>query len=270
MLVMLTAGLLGSECDEKVVKIAVAAEMLHTATLIHDDVADDSSQRRGMPTAKAVFGNTASVLVGDFWLAKVIENVVSHPDRRVIDAFARGLQNLAEGEMIQIEKALSLDTTEDDYFKIIYRKTAALFETAMVSAAYSCGASDELCDAVRDFAFHYGIAFQIMDDIFDYSPELNTGKPSGQDIMERKITLPLIGFFKNAPEEGYAFLEKIKSLPDTLASEATDLVKRHGGIEYAKERLQRESQAAVDALETFPASQSKDFLISLATASRLS
>jgi len=271
MLAMLTAGLLEKKCDKQIVEIAVAVEMLHTATLIHDDVADDSDMRRNMPTAKSVFGNTAAVLVGDFWLAKVIQNIVNHPDRRVISVFAQGLRNLAEGEILQIEKAAALDTTEEDYYKIIYKKTASLFEAAMSASAYSCGADSTQCEAVRQYAYHYGMAFQIMDDIFDYSPGLHTGKPSGQDVMEKKITLPLLGFFRNAPAGVVSdFIARMRELPSTLAAEATELVNKYAGIEYSVQCLRRESDAAVNALEAFPDSQSKDFLISLAAASRLS
>lgn len=271
MMVMLTTKLLGAPCDERIIQIAVASEMLHTATLIHDDVADDSQMRRGIPTAKAIYGNTASVLVGDYWLSKVIQNVVGHPDRRILETFARCLERLAEGEVLQIEKSITLDATQNDYFEIIYRKTAALFETAMLSAAYSSGATEEQCNAIGKYAFHYGRAFQIMDDIFDYSPQIETGKPFGQDILEKKFTLPLFGFFANAPEKEVSeFKVRVKEGDKNLATDAIDLVRKYGGIEYARKYLQKESLDAVDALVGFEKSEALDYLISLAASSRLS
>ena len=299
MLTLLTAKALGSGCDKNVVRIAAASEMLHNATLIHDDVADGSLLRRGVPTAMAKYGADSAVLVGDFWLSRAIDMVIDHPDRRVLKKFGNCLKELAEGEIHQIEKAARLDTTLEDYFEIIRRKTASLFDVAMVSAAYSVGASESDTQAIASYALHYGRAFQIMDDIFDYSPGLSTGKPYGQDIAEKKITLPLLGFIANAPKKvSRDFLKKVKERcpnrsgmtcvipslvadgPNTspptcsgvseISKEAIELVHQYGGIEYAKGFLEKESQAAINALTTLPDSEAKDYLKALAAASRAS
>ena len=280
MLTLLTAKALGSGCDKNVVRIAAASEMLHNATLIHDDVADGSLLRRGVPTAMAKYGADSAVLVGDFWLSRAIDMVIDHPDRRVLKKFGNCLKELAEGEIHQIEKAARLDTTLEDYFEIIRRKTASLFDVAMVSAAYSVGASESDTQAIASYALHYGRAFQIMDDIFDYSPGLSTGKPYGQDIAEKKITLPLLGFIANAPKKvSRDFLKKVKErCPNRvghdgvsdISAEAIELVHQYGGIEYAKGFLEKESQAAIEALGALPDSEAKDYLKALAAASRAS
>lgn len=270
-LALLTAKALRGFCNDNVICCAAASEMLHTATLLHDDVADDSPLRRGAPTVMALFSPTASVLVGDFWLSRAVDIIVDHPDKRVIKIFSKCLQDLAEGEMLQIEKSHSLDMTEEDYFRIIYSKTASLFEAAVISAAYSVEASDEELAAVGGFACHLGHAFQIMDDIFDYSPQMGTGKPAGLDILEKKITLPLLGAFASAEPSAVESLKAgIHSIGiDREADmetvrEASRMVASLGGIDFARGRLKRECGLAASSLDALPPSEAKDFLVSLA------
>lgn len=271
MFTLLIAKALRGFCNDNVIRCAAAVEMLHTATLLHDDVADDASTRRGAPTVKALFSPTASVLVGDFWLSRVIDLIVRYCDKEVIFCFSKCLEDLAEGEMIQMEKASTLETTEEDYIAIIYRKTASLFETAMKSAAICVDATPEEIEAVTGYACHIGISFQIMDDIFDYSPEMGTGKPAGLDILEKKITLPLFGAFKNAPEaETEALKSRIRAIgfdkegDMTVVSDGTQFVRRYAGLEYAKKRLNEEVEAAIASLSILPSSQSKEYLVNLA------
>lgn len=271
MLTLLTARALAGSCNENVIRCAAAVEMLHTATLLHDDVADNSPIRRGVPTVMALYSPTTSVLVGDFWLSRAIETIVEYCDKRVILSFAHSLEMLAEGEMIQMEKAIDLLTTEEDYAGIIYRKTAALFETATTSAAYSVKADEESINAFRIYSYHLGLAFQIMDDIFDYSPELNIGKPTGQDILEKKITLPLFGFMKNAPcGEVDELISRIRRVGGDskedfqLTQDAVRLVQRYKGLDYARERLEREILLARTALDVIPDNKAKDYLLELA------
>ena len=182
---------------------AAASELLHNATLLHDDVADNSSFRRGVPTVKSLLGGPASVLIGDFWLVRAMELILSSKTygATVIRVFAKTLSDLAEGEMLQLQKATGCDTTEDDYFRIIYSKTASLFEAAGVSAAISVGASEELTESVRDYCVSLGIAFQIRDDMLDYSADGSLGKPVGADLDEQKITLPLLGVLRSVDQE---------------------------------------------------------------------
>lgn len=258
-------------CSESAISCAAACEMLHTATLLHDDVVDNADTRRGAPTVKAIASSSAAVLIGDYWLSKVVEVIVHNCDQRVILYYAKCLQDLAEGEMLQLEKAQSLDTTEEDYFAIIYRKTASLFETSIKGAAYVSHASEDILSSFEQYACHVGLAFQIMDDIFDYSPNLSTGKPAGLDVLERKITLPLLGAFANSPE---AELSHIKSLmaqigddeakDKEISDEIVEFVHRRGGIEYSQARLDNEIALAIDALRDLPASEAKDYLIELA------
>lgn len=271
MFTLLTARALRGFCNENSIRCAAAVEMLHTATLLHDDVADDSPVRRGSPTVRSLYGPNASVLVGDFWLSRAIETIVGYCDERVVAIFAHSLQMLAEGEMIQLEKAASLDTTEDDYIRIIYNKTAALFETAILSAAYSVNAKDREIESLQKYAYHIGLAFQIMDDIFDYSPELSLGKPTGQDILEKKMTLPLLAMLRNVPkksaDEFVARIRNIGSDPEAdrqLTVDAVEMVRRYDGIRYSEDRMNNEISEAVKSLDILSDSEAKDYLVKLA------
>jgi len=269
---LLVARALRGLCNDSVISCAAASEMLHTGTLLHDDVADNSPVRRGAPTVMALYTPTISVLVGDFWLSRVIDIVVDHPDKRVLKLFSKCLSDLAEGEMLQMDKARTLDTTEDDYIGIIYRKTASLFEASMLSAAYSVQASEEECEAVHRFAYHIGLAFQIMDDIFDYSPMISTGKPAGLDLLEKKMTLPLIGALKSAPsDEGEDIVRRIKMIGggDNMEDMETisltnDFIYIYSGLEYAQRRLDDECKQAISAIEVIPDSEARRHLVNLA------
>lgn len=265
LLSLLTAKALRGDCGNCVCRVAGAAELLHTATLMHDDVADNSSLRRGLPTVMAMYGSTQSVLVGDFWLSRAIGLIVDHPDRRVLKCYSKCLEDLAEGEMLQLEKSETLDTTEEDYRRIIYCKTASLFETAVLSAAYSVNATEEEVSSCRQFAYHVGMAFQIMDDIFDYCPEIMTGKPSGQDILEKKLTLPVLGFLKNAENSVRRnFLAAVRKQAGNLPEMATEMTRQYGGVEYARICLQKEVDLATEALSALPDSEARRNLVSIA------
>ena len=189
----------GGFVTEDTLLYASAVELLHNATLLHDDVADDSPMRRGVPTVMSLLGGRASVLLGDYWLVKGMENILAsaNSSAKVIRIFAATLSDLAEGELLQLQKADTGDTLEQDYYKIIYNKTSSLFVAAATSGAMSVGASEEKMKAVRTYAKCLGQAFQIKDDIFDYLDNQQTGKPAGLDLKERKITLPLLGALKN-------------------------------------------------------------------------
>ncbi|EJW94418.1 polyprenyl synthetase, partial [gut metagenome] len=174
----------GSGPSEDSCRYAAAAELLHNATLMHDDVVDNSDRRRGKPTLKSIMGPSVSVLVGDYWLVKAMEKIMDsdHASTTVIRLFSDTLSHLAEGELLQLQKAGNCDTDEDDYTRIIFCKTASLFEAAAVSGAISVDADDEKKEAIRTYAKCTGLAFQIKDDIFDYSGEDNKiGKPAGVD-----------------------------------------------------------------------------------------
>ena len=251
------------------IRYAAAAELLHNATLLHDDVADGSELRRGKPTVMSLMGPSVSVLVGDYWLVKAMELILqdSDTDTTAIRIFSKTLSDLAEGEMLQLQKAQSGDTDEKDYLRIIYNKTASLFEAACVSAAISAGVSEDVVKAARDYAVALGLAFQIKDDILDYSGTESVGKPLGVDILEQKITLPLLGALNNVSGQKQAevrgIVKDIVGRPE-LRDDIVSFVKENGGLEYAKARLEGYVNEAVHALDILPDSREKECLVELA------
>ena len=262
---LLIAQALGAPCDERVVSCAAASELLHTATLLHDDVADDAPTRRGAPTVMSLYTPSTAVLVGDFWLSRAMDLIIDHPDKRVLHAYSKCLGDLARGEMLQLERAGKGDTTEEDYRRIIYCKTTSLFEASMVSAAHSVGAGEAETAACRDYACHIGQAFQMMDDILDYSPELAIGKPTGQDIMEKKITLPLLCLLEKVPATVARRIRHRMRKPDAgLVEEIFLLVRQYDALSDARRVLEEEIRQATEALAPLPASEAKDYLIKLA------
>lgn len=256
---------------------AAVCEMVHTATLLHDDVADNGDMRRGVPTVKAVFNQSASVLAGDYWLARALRLLTERCPKGVLDCFAQALQELSEGEIIQMEKADSLNTTEADYYQIIARKTASLFIASVKGAALCVNAPDVYVQAVTTYAYHLGLAFQIRDDIFDYSPDLKTGKIAGADIKERKITLPLLGAFENVPDKKRSVLERIAEIQNSslrggestpreleIIAAVNEFVHQNNGVEYAQQSLEKHSVLACRALDVLPDTLSRQRLCELA------
>ena len=273
---MMAKACSGGKVTEDGVKYAAASELLHNATLLHDDVADQSEKRRGVPTIMSLMGPSVSVLVGDYWLVKAMELILDAGDDspRVMRIFAKTLSDLAEGEMLQLQKAQKGDTDEDDYLRIIYNKTASLFEAACVSAAISAGADEEMVKSAKDYAVALGLAFQIKDDILDYAGTDAVGKPLGADILEQKMTMPLLGALSNVDEQtGASIREKIAGIVShpEYRDDIVRFVKENGGLEYAVSRLNSYVELAVEALDMFPESEAKNSLIELAhfTADRI-
>ncbi|MCD8207178.1 MAG: polyprenyl synthetase family protein [Bacteroidales bacterium] len=261
----------GGHPSEASYRFAAASELLHNATLFHDDVADSSDERRGTPTLRASMGPTVSVLVGDFWLVRATRLVIGDDFNklggRVVELFSKTLSDLAEGEMLQLQKAQSGDTSEEDYLRIIYSKTASLFETAVLSAAISVGAESAVEDAAARYARSLGYAFQIGDDILDYSSSSEeTGKAVGIDVCEGKITLPLLGAFRNAPEREGEIRAAIPFVGERseLRREIIDYVRENGGVDYAMGRLNEYVEAALAALAELPCSPDRDSLEEIA------
>ena len=253
-------------CNDDYLKYAAAVELLHNATLMHDDVADESLQRRGTPTVSALLGPSAAVLVGDFWLARAVELVLDTAHYgKVVKYFSSCLTDLAQGELLQMEKACSADTQEDDYFKIIKCKTATLFRVAGVAAASSVDACEPLLGAAESYATSLGMAFQIKDDILDYDGTSTLGKPTGVDLKEKKITLPLLGALKDCPDQSRyrSMLLEVDSKPENI-SVLRDFVLEHRGMEYAKSRLEEYIDNAVKALDAFEDSTAKRYLADIA------
>lgn len=268
-LVMARACAPGTPVADATVRYAAASELLHNATLLHDDVADQSEQRRGNPTVYSLMGPSVSVLVGDYWLVKAMELILgtAESDVKVIRIFSKTLSDLAEGEMLQLQKAQSGDTDEQDYLRIIYNKTASLFEAACVSAAVSVDAVQEKVDAARNYAVALGLAFQIKDDILDYAGTEKVGKPLGVDILEQKITMPLLCALDNvSPEEA----ARIRGLVGDIVGnpeyrdEILAFVRENGGVECAQKCLDEYVAQAVEALNVLPDSYEKECLVELA------
>lgn len=259
------------------IKYAAAVELLHNATLLHDDVADDSPVRRGVPTVMSILGGRASVLLGDYWLVKGMENILAsrNSSDKVIRIFASTLTDLAEGELLQLQKAETGDTLEKDYYRIIYDKTASLFVASAASGAISVSATEEKMSAARTYAKCLGVAFQIRDDIFDYEENAEIGKPVGLDLKEKKITLPLLGALAKAGEErGREIRRKLCRIDDhpEYGGEIIEFVKSEGGIEYARKRLYEYVDNARIALRPFGNLQEVEMLCEIAefTADRKS
>lgn len=267
----------GGFTTDDTIKYAAAVELLHNATLLHDDVADDSPVRRGAPTVMSILGGRASVLLGDYWLVKGMENILAsrNSSDKVIRIFASTLTDLAEGELFQLQKAETGDTLEKDYYRIIYDKTASLFVASAAAGAISVSATEEKMSAARTYAKCLGVAFQIRDDIFDYEENAEIGKPVGLDLKEKKITLPLLGALAKAGEErGREIRRKLCRIDDhpEYGGEIIEFVKSDGGIEYARKRLYEYVDNARIALRPFGNMQEVEMLGEIAefTADRKS
>ena len=267
MLSLLVAGALG-KVNETSYRYAAATELLHNATLLHDDVVDGAAERRGMPTVASLLGGPAAVLIGDFWLVRCLDLVLEAEvdSERVLRLFSATLGHLAEGELLQMELAGKGTATEKDYLRIIYGKTASLFVTAALSAAVSVKAPDPLCRAAETFAARLGTAFQIKDDILDYLPDAALGKPVGQDLREQKITQPLLCALERVPQkEAAAIRRKVAGIDGHPEWEADvrAFVSRHDGVAGAAEVMNRCLEEALESLEAFPPSPSKEYLAAL-------
>lgn len=269
MLSLLVAGACGTPTRDST-RFAAATELLHNATLLHDDVVDGATERRGRPTVAQLLSGPAAVLIGDFWLTRAVQVVLSADkySERVLHVFAATLADLSEGEMLQLQKAAQADTTEEEYITIIFDKTASLFETAAVWAAISVGASEEMLEAVKNYARKLGLAFQIKDDIFDYAPpSRELGKPVGQDLKEQKITQPLLSALSSAPaQEEREIRSKIGQLADhpEVIPQILEFVEKYRGVEQAAGVMDSYINAALQSLSILPDSKEKEALTALA------
>ena len=262
MLVLLMAKLCG-EIKDSTYYAAISLELLHTASLVHDDVVDESDKRRGQSSVNAIYDNKVSVLVGDYLLATSLTNAALTGNIRVVELVSRLGQNLSEGEIIQLSNTNATDFSEDVYFDVIRKKTAALFSSAAEAGVLSVKSSDEMVQKASLFGELIGIGFQIKDDIFDYYSSDELGKPTGNDMREGKLTLPALYVLNTyQDEEMIALALKIRSLEATDEEMAhfIEYVKQKGGIEYA-------TQVMVDyrnkALGVLPESISEDLKVAL-------
>lgn len=264
MFLFLTAKMLG-EINDKTYQAATLVELLHTATLVHDDVVDDANERRGFFSVNALWKNKVAVLVGDYMLSKILLLSVENKNYRLLEIISKAVQDMSEGELLQIEKARKLDITEDIYFEIIRQKTGSLIATVCEAAASSVDRED-LAPNMRKFGELVGLAFQIKDDIFDYGTSTDIGKPTGLDIRERKMTLPLIYALSTAPKEvcrELIYIVKNQNENTQKVNRAVQLVIQAGGIQYAQQKMLDLSKQALELLTDIPDSEAKKALIAL-------
>jgi octaprenyl-diphosphate synthase len=266
MFVLLSARLCG-EITAVTYRAASLVELLHTATLVHDDVVDEASERRGFFSVYALWKNKASVLVGDYLLAKGLLLSLENKDFKVLEILSDAVKKMSEGELLQLEKSRLLNITEEDYFSIIRNKTASLLASACAAGAFSASQDDALTEKLRLFGENTGIAFQIKDDLFDYG-SADVGKPTGNDIREKKLTLPLIYTLKTTSAETrrkLIYIIKNKNKDKSSVQLVIDEVKKAGGIQYAEDVMASYKKAAIDLLESFPASEARDALSEMVT-----
>ena len=267
MLSLLVSKACGNVTDESK-RVAAASELLHNATLLHDDVLDQSSRRRGVPTVMSMLGSKASVLAGDFWLVMAVDTILGcrRHTKTLLGMFSHTVKDLVDGEMFQMEKAESADTTRMDYEDMIYLKTATLFETICCAAAITAGAPRRVGNAVREYGRNLGMAFQIKDDILDYDGA-DLGKPVGTDLREGKITLPLLEALDGVEPKRQAEVRRmVKEIPEKEGNVAkvADFVKARNGTALAAVTLQGYVNRAKDALEPLDWSPAKDWLLKMA------
>jgi len=265
MFVFLSAKLFG-KFEENTYRAASMIELLHTATLVHDDVIDEANFRRGFFSINALWKNKIAVLVGDFLLSRGLLLAVKHEEFELLKIMSTAVQDMSEGELLQIEKARKLDITEKVYFDIIRQKTATLIAACCASGANSVGQSKEVVEKMRLFGEKAGIAFQIKDDLFDYTQSPLIGKPTGIDIREQKMTLPLIYTLNTADKKTKRYIINIiknHHKDDNKVAEVITLVKENGGLEYAKQIMKNFHNDALSVLDQFNNNKAKEALILL-------
>ena len=269
-LIVLLAAQICRGVTDKTIKTAVALELLHNASLVHDDVVDSSAMRRGAKSVQAKWSNKVAVLVGDYMLARVINAITEIHNSQILNIVAGLGMALSSGELLQLHANQSMWISEEQYFKIITQKTAQLFAACAEAGAESSAATMRQTTALREFGKHLGICFQLKDDIFDYSDAEEIGKPTMSDIRDGKCTLPLLISLKRAPKEE---AEHIKQLAEDLCQDLIDpvdaeqeiksFVLRYDGVRYAAARMAEHKKSAIEALSVFRDSSTKNSLLSL-------
>ena len=254
MLLLLMAKLYGTVCPETL-HAAVSLELLHTARLVHDDVVDESTERRGQLSVNAIYNNKVAVLVGDYLLATSLVQVGKTHNYAIIDVVSRLGQNLSEGELLQLSNVSNLQFSEEIYFDVIRKKTAVLFAACTKAGALSVGVTDEQAEFARLFGEYIGLCFQIKDDIFDYYDSKEIGKPTGNDMLEGKLTLPVL-YALNATHDKAAEEIAMKVKDGTATSDEIarliEFTKQQGGIGYAVETMHAYKEKALSLLAGLP------------------
>ncbi|MDR1406674.1 MAG: polyprenyl synthetase family protein [Tannerella sp.] len=266
LLLLLSASACGRVSPDAI-QSAVLLELLHTASLIHDDVVDDTRQRRGAPSLNTVHGNAVAVLVGDFILSSMMIRALGTVDRTIVEMIATLSRSMAEGEIKQLDDTGEMTLSEKEYLAVLEKKTAGLLSSCAEIGAITAGAPYDMQQRCRMFGDLLGLCFQIKDDIFDYFDDANIGKPSGNDIREGKVTLPLLYALASSPaEEKAPYLQMLHAkqfTPENIAA-LIRFAKAKGGIEYAEHRMHEYRAKAVEIISTLPRSDAKDSLLRLA------
>jgi octaprenyl-diphosphate synthase len=260
--VFLSSKLTG-EVTESTYTAASLIELMHTATLVHDDVVDDSNERRGIFSIKAIWNSKVAVLLGDYMLARGLLLAVEKKDYHILEIVSNASKEMSEGELVQMQKSRSLNINIETYYEVIRKKTASLIAACTACGASAAEAGQEVIDRVYEMGINIGMAFQIKDDLFDYQIHGLIGKPTGNDIKEKKFTLPLIYALSQA-ESGKrkAMIRKIKNgnRSQRVVNEVVQFVKEMGGITFAIEKMEEFKLSAMDILHTFPESPARDSL----------
>ena len=263
--VFLSAKMLGA-VQEGTYLAASLIELLHTATLVHDDVVDDATERRGFLSINALWKNKIAVLVGDYLLSKGLILTTSNKRLDLLEIVSKAVKSMSEGELLQMEKARKMDITEEVYFRIIKQKTASLVAACCGTGACSVVSDTKLISKMENIGINVGMAFQIKDDIFDYGSSENIGKPTGIDIKERKLTLPLIYTLNKVDKSTKRMIintiKKNKQNPKKV-QEIIQLVINQGGIAYAEKKMHEFKDLALKELNDIPSSEAKDSFIGL-------
>ncbi|MBL4678236.1 MAG: polyprenyl synthetase family protein [Mucilaginibacter sp.] len=258
MFVFFSASICGG-INESTHRGAALVELLHTATLVHDDVVDNSYQRRGFFSINALWKNKIAVLVGDYLLSKGLLLSVDNGDFGLLKIVSEAVKQMSEGELLQVEKVRRLDVSEEVYYEVIRQKTASLIASCCACGAASAGADAQTVEKMRLFGEKIGIAFQIKDDMFDFGTD-DVGKPLGIDIKEKKVTLPLIYVLNNATgTEKKRIINLVKNHNDDSKkiAEIINFVKSNGGLQYAQTQMEKYQQEAFDILNTFPQGEAR-------------
>ncbi len=259
MFVFLSGKVFG-EVKDGAYTAASLIELLHTATLVHDDVVDDANERRGYFSLNALWKNKIAVLVGDYLLSRGLLTSVENDQPELLRIVSRAVERMSEGELLQMEKARLLNLNEETYYQVIGHKTASLISACCEAGAYSTGASEEEREKMRSFGESVGMAFQIKDDLFDYGDGMDTGKATGVDIQERKLTLPLIHTLAHSDKKTKRRLSKVikkRNKDRKMVEEVIDTVRSNGGLDYAREQMERFKQKALEELYSLPDNEAR-------------
>lgn len=265
MLVFLSAKLNGEINDSSYVAASLI-ELLHTATLIHDDVVDESFERRGFFSINALWKSKIAILIGDYLLARGLLLAIEKKEFELLEIVSEAVKEMSEGELLQIQKSRKLNITEEDYFEIIRKKTATLIAACAASGTKSVGANGEIIQKMKMFGEYVGMAFQIKDDIFDYQKTGILGKPTGNDIKEKKLTLPLIHCLENAKSSEKRRILRLIRKHHKNSKKVIEIilfVREHGGIDYSIQKMNEFKEKALNILNEFPSGQARNSLADL-------